>query len=103
MAELKEHARDVGLCQISEPVVLQGFDKEQEQRLRKRKRSMLTEAEKWKEMYKILFPYDDDDSIPSPCRCFTRLKISILSRRLLWLSQSTPRTFVPRERKEWTN
>ncbi|KXX73045.1 hypothetical protein MMYC01_210087 [Madurella mycetomatis] len=48
--------------------MLEGSTKEQEKMLRSRKklRPGMTDAEKWREMYKILFPDDDFDAIPSP-------------------------------------
>jgi len=47
---------------------LEGFDKDQERLLKSRKKSTLTEEEKWKEMFRILFPNDEEDLIPSPCK-----------------------------------
>lgn len=37
------------------------------------------EFEKWKNMYRILFP--EDTRIPSPCRCSMRLHAPILRPR----------------------
>jgi hypothetical protein len=46
---------------------LEGFDKEQANELKRRQRAPATEVEKWKKMYKILFPDDAGATIPSPC------------------------------------
>jgi hypothetical protein len=46
----------------------EGFTEDSERRLRKRNRSGKSEAEKWKDIYKILFPRDSEQSIPGPCR-----------------------------------
>lgn len=50
--------------------VLDGFTKEQEELLRSRRRTRPdnSPADKWREMYMLLFPGDDIDSIPSPCK-----------------------------------
>ena len=63
------HSRDVVQCPIAEvPASLDGIDKFQERQLRSRKRTLRqTEAEKWAAVYRILFPTDDPDTIPSPC------------------------------------
>ena len=47
-----------------------GFNKDQETKLRSKKRSRipLTEEEKWKAVWQILFPNDTEDDIPSPCK-----------------------------------
>jgi hypothetical protein len=38
---------------------------------RKRPIKFQTEDEKWKDMYKILFPDDDQSKVPSPCKPFS--------------------------------
>ncbi|KAF2106959.1 hypothetical protein BDV96DRAFT_311431 [Lophiotrema nucula] len=47
---------------------IEGFDSVQERSLKSRKKpkSELTEEDKWKDMYRILFPDDDDSLMPSP-------------------------------------
>jgi len=48
---------------------LEGFNKEQEKRLRTRKKMPShTEVDRWVEIYKILFPDADETNIPSPCK-----------------------------------
>lgn len=65
---LKEHQRRPEGCEVREEGPKEGFDKEQEKRLRSRKRPPIgqTEIEKWNAVYLILFP--EDDKIPSPCK-----------------------------------
>jgi hypothetical protein len=47
----------------------EGFDVEQGEKLRQRKRSPgQTEEEKWKEVYHILFLDEDEADIPEPCK-----------------------------------
>jgi hypothetical protein len=64
--ELAEHQRLPESCEIRFAEPCEGFDKEKEQRLKKRKRTESDEVGKWKEMYRILFPDDPENSIPSP-------------------------------------
>jgi len=45
-----------------------GFNKDQETKLRCKKRSGMIEEEKWKAVWQILFPNDTEDDIPSPCK-----------------------------------
>ena len=53
---------------MREQVPLEGFDKEQERRLKSKKKSQVyqTEEEKWKCVYRILFPDDGEADIPTP-------------------------------------
>jgi len=53
---------------VREQVPLEGFDKEQERRLKSKKKSQVyqTEEEKWKSVYRILFPDDGEADIPTP-------------------------------------
>jgi len=48
--------------------LVEGFTKDQETRLRSRKKAQAdtTDEDKWREIYMILFPDDDEASIPSP-------------------------------------
>jgi len=68
--DLQLHARAPTPCQIREPEPIDGFTQDQEKRLRSRKKKPgeeLTEPEKWRAMYRILFPDVAEDDIPSPC------------------------------------
>jgi hypothetical protein len=68
---LRAHSREEIPCKIA-PIdaseATAGVSKEQEKHLRSRKRPAgQTEVDRWKDMYRILFPDDREDSIPSPC------------------------------------
>lgn len=57
-------------CTIKQNTVPhEGFTKDQEKRLRSRKKAHadMTDEDKWVEIYQILFPDDDPESIPGPC------------------------------------
>lgn len=76
-SQLREHQRDPRGCEIQEQVPLEGFDKAQERKLKSKKRSTVcqTEEDKWKSVYRILFPDDADEDMPSPyCEYITRFK-----------------------------
>jgi len=60
-------------CTIKQNTVPhEGFTKDQEKRLRSRKKAHadMTDEDKWVEIYQILFPDDDPESIPGPCESF---------------------------------
>ncbi|RYN68691.1 hypothetical protein AA0118_g1174 [Alternaria tenuissima] len=65
---LREHQRDPSGCELREQIPLEGFDKEQEKRMKSKKGSQMhhSEVEKWKAVYRILFPDDHDADMPSP-------------------------------------
>ncbi|RYO42753.1 hypothetical protein AA0111_g398 [Alternaria arborescens] len=65
---LREHQRDPSGCELREQIPLEGFDKEQEKRMKSKKGSQMhhSEIEKWKAVYRILFPDDNDADMPSP-------------------------------------
>jgi hypothetical protein len=70
-AELKEHLVREDLCRVTKnptPPHDRGFSKAQEDLLRRRARSTKSENEKWNEIYRILFPNDDEEKMPSPCQ-----------------------------------
>lgn len=53
----------------NEVVLVDGITKEQEKSLKSRKRPRgQTEADRWRDMYRILFCCDDEPVIPSPCK-----------------------------------
>lgn len=66
--ELSDHLMQLERCtiQIADPV--QGIDRFQEAQLRTRRRTTETEWQRWREIFLILFPDDDESSIPSPCK-----------------------------------
>jgi hypothetical protein len=55
-------------CRRKPPLKSHGINKKQEGQLRSRKmyQKSLDEEEKWRAIYKIIFP--DEENIPSPCR-----------------------------------
>ncbi|TDZ40484.1 hypothetical protein C8035_v004144 [Colletotrichum spinosum] len=68
-ADLQAHARSLTPCKVSEPEVVDGITQDQEKKLRSRKKTSgkeLTEAEKWKQVYAIVFPDVREREIPSP-------------------------------------
>ena len=86
------HARAPTPCQIREPEPLDGFTQDQEKRLRSRKKKPgeeLTEPEKWRAMYRILFPDMAEDDIPSPCEYDL---YEVVERDIADARQTTPPT-----------
>ncbi|KAH9229219.1 hypothetical protein K456DRAFT_1728675 [Colletotrichum gloeosporioides 23] len=68
-ADLQAHARLPTPCEVKEHEVLDGITQDQEKKLRSRKKTSgkeLTEAEKWTQVYGILFPDVREREIPSP-------------------------------------
>ncbi|CCF37835.1 hypothetical protein CH063_09074 [Colletotrichum higginsianum] len=68
-ADLQAHARSADACEVREPEALDGITQDQEKRLRSRKKTSakeLTEADKWTQVYGILFPDGREREIPSP-------------------------------------
>ncbi|RBA15373.1 hypothetical protein FPRO05_12447 [Fusarium proliferatum] len=65
---LMDHQRTNEPCPLREMEYVEGFDAAQERSLKSRKRAgqTLSEAEKWRRVFKILFPHVLDDDIPSP-------------------------------------
>lgn len=63
---LEVHQRSLEACQLRNQAQPQGFTKEQEKRLRSRKRSSthISDEEKWYEVYRILFP--EETKMPNP-------------------------------------
>ncbi|KAL2022647.1 hypothetical protein VTK56DRAFT_4991 [Thermocarpiscus australiensis] len=67
--DLQSHLQKEPPCTIQENRMLcEGFTKDQEKKLRSRKKTHadMTDQDKWREIYMILFPDDDQSSIPSP-------------------------------------
>ncbi|KAH6619092.1 hypothetical protein B0J18DRAFT_346597, partial [Chaetomium sp. MPI-SDFR-AT-0129] len=67
--QLQTHLQQDPPCSVQRNQMLQeGFTKEQEKRLRSRKKTHadMTDEDKWREIYTILFPDDDPNTIPSP-------------------------------------
>ncbi|KAK3358519.1 hypothetical protein B0T24DRAFT_540256 [Lasiosphaeria ovina] len=66
--QLRSHLQQDPPCDIRESTPVEGFSKDQEKRLRSRKKVQndMTDEDKWREIYMILFPDDDRETIPSP-------------------------------------
>jgi hypothetical protein len=65
---LTTHLREQPPCELSEETTIEGFDEAQKEKLKSRKNlNKMTENEKWRQIYKILFPDVAADHIPSPC------------------------------------
>ncbi|KAK4445420.1 hypothetical protein QBC34DRAFT_306863 [Podospora aff. communis PSN243] len=66
---LRTHLQQNPPCQMADNrTPVEGFTKDQEKRLRSRKKAQADtkDEDKWREIYTILFPDDDESSIPSP-------------------------------------
>jgi len=64
---VKEHLKDPVPCQVATFPEPDGIDKEVEKELRGKKRTKdRSDIEKWKDMYRILFPDVPEDQIPLP-------------------------------------
>jgi hypothetical protein len=59
------------MCQITSqlPENFDGLDDEQEKALRARSMTSCTDMERWKDMWLILFPDENDNDVPNPCKC----------------------------------
>ncbi|KAK3384138.1 hypothetical protein B0T24DRAFT_715896 [Lasiosphaeria ovina] len=64
-SQLWEHQRQAEGCQVRLVDLPEGINNEQEKQLRKKKQRE-TEEDRWLEMYRIIFPDEDGDLIPSP-------------------------------------
>jgi hypothetical protein len=63
-----DHMRSLEQCPLTNRPEMEGITKEQVTKLRSRKRQpKMGEAERWREMYKVIFPDENEDLIPSPC------------------------------------
>jgi hypothetical protein len=79
-ASLTYHATSPIPCKVSVSEDVSGFTKDQEKRLRSRKRPLgQTEVDRWNQMYRILFPDAGDGLMPSPCK-FLYLDLIIETR-----------------------
>jgi hypothetical protein len=67
---LRDHQRATLPCPLRDGPSDEGFDAAQEKRLRSRKKEQpnMTEDDKWRKVYMILFPNDDYGKMPSPCK-----------------------------------
>jgi hypothetical protein len=70
-APLVEHLRAATPCPLKNLSTREGITRTQEEKLRCRKnkkKSKLTEEDKWRHIYEILFPDDNPELMPSPCK-----------------------------------
>ncbi|KAF2466340.1 uncharacterized protein BDR25DRAFT_317733 [Lindgomyces ingoldianus] len=67
-SDLRGHQRALEGCTVQEAKGYDGYDKEQEKKLKSKKRciSGKTEEDKWNDIYMILFPEAHPSAIPSP-------------------------------------
>jgi hypothetical protein len=61
------------MCEYVEAMPVEGFELDVEAKLKRRRKSTRdqTDAERWEEIYRLLFPGED---VPSPCK-LTTLKV----------------------------
>ena len=67
-AELVAHSRLALACDVRVFESPDGFTKDQERVLRRKRKFAGSEESKWRAMYKVLFPDDDEADMPSPCK-----------------------------------
>jgi hypothetical protein len=60
-------------CEWQEAPIIEGMTAEQEKKLKSRKSITQSEEVKWKNVYRILFPDEEETSFPSPCKKRTLL------------------------------
>ncbi|KAJ3548084.1 hypothetical protein NM208_g1181 [Fusarium decemcellulare] len=70
--QLELHQRQPQICEIQDTELPEGLTKKQKEALRQRKKPSKTgepsrsDEDQWRDVYKILFPHDPEDAIPSP-------------------------------------
>jgi hypothetical protein len=96
--ELSHHLRSAQ-CHVSDPQSIEGIDRETLKALHKRSPAFRLEEDKWRDVYRLLFPGEEEEDVPSPCTysflwqphthtlSCTKWKIS--------LHISVPRLFIP--------
>ncbi|OCK96479.1 uncharacterized protein K441DRAFT_455207, partial [Cenococcum geophilum 1.58] len=91
-AALNKHHQALEGCELGQGEAIESFNKEQEKRLRSRKRPALeqTEEDKWKEVYRILFPDYNLSTIPSPCKHISSHYYTNVYRMPNFLSRELP-------------
>jgi hypothetical protein len=67
--DLEEHQRSQVSCEVKQGEPGDYLTDAQLKRLRSRKKgsSIMTESDKWRAAYRIIFPDVTDDNVPSPC------------------------------------
>ncbi|KAK5629133.1 hypothetical protein RRF57_004848 [Xylaria bambusicola] len=76
-----DHQRAVVPCELRDPEPIEGFDGDQETQLkaRKKKSQIVSEVDKWRAAFQILFPHVPADEIPSPFYEYEQL-VDVTSR-----------------------
>ncbi|KAF2031671.1 hypothetical protein EK21DRAFT_35713, partial [Setomelanomma holmii] len=64
-SDLSNHLRSA-YCQVSTPQPIEGIDRETLKALRKRSPALRLEEDKWRDVYRLLFPHVSAEDIPSP-------------------------------------
>ncbi|KAK3326725.1 hypothetical protein B0H66DRAFT_168088 [Apodospora peruviana] len=96
--DLATHSRAATACTVSSTTDIDpddGFEKHQETVLRRRWKAATTE-DQWRQVYKILFPDDSEDLIPSPYYQDHRTMIDEFARFELFLRRETSRLLEER-------
>ena len=62
---MNSHLRELIACVLSDDDYPDGVTAEIVEKLRSKKTAQKTEAERWQDIYKLLFP---DEMVPSPCK-----------------------------------
>jgi hypothetical protein len=65
--EVRAHLQEPEPCQRSTSEAPHGIDKDMERVLRRKTRTSQNGVEKWKDIYRVIFPNVPDDQIPQPC------------------------------------
>ncbi|KAF2830185.1 hypothetical protein CC86DRAFT_403493 [Ophiobolus disseminans] len=67
-SQITDHSRSMDMCIVTDTLPPEGFDKDQEKELKKRKKMFRAESEeqKWKIVYLILFPDTALTELPTP-------------------------------------
>jgi hypothetical protein len=68
-AALRDHHKAIQSCEVRLEESIEGFDKDQEKKLKCRKKSSPAQSEedRWRDIYRILFPEDESFEVLSPC------------------------------------
>jgi hypothetical protein len=67
--QLTQHSRSADACVVTNALPLEGFDKDQEKKLKNRSKMFRADNEevKWGIVFMILFPDTGPSELPSPC------------------------------------
>ena len=87
---MNAHLRSDDPCRKKDIAAAQGIDEQQEKKLKERKRvgSSVTDEQRWRDIYMILFPGANKNSLPSPCESTMNEHPVFLKRGLPLISAS---------------